>query len=518
VTSLRRTFWIFCLALAPSLAHAQEAPEEIDPGVDPVPPAAEEPAPDEALPEETAPEETSEEAPAEDASEDANEETDTAPEESAEPAAEVRAPGQPPSIPRRAVPDYDGRADPGPTTEEALLWIPRVIFFPIHVVFEYVLRQPIGWFLTTAEREQWNVLLIDFFTWNERTAGLVPTGFFDFGFQPSAGLFFWWNNFGAQGNDFRAQIGFGGVDWLRATVSDRVRTSQETELAFTVDAWRRPDYVFHGFGWEASVDDRSRYFRSYVDGDIDFRLRPWRQSEIAFSTGVTWNDFAGNGYTVGNNDPSLDEAVAQGRYEMPPGFDGYTAYRQRLDVAIDSREPRPLPGHGVRVEGFVEQGFDVENALDRRWLRYGGTVGGFVDLSDNRVLALWGLARFADPLGNAPVPFIEQVTLGGDPLLMGGYLRGELIGRSAVVATLEYRYPIWVFLDGSLHFSVGNVFDEHLRDFEFERLRMSFGLGLRSVGDRDQSFNLMVAFGSEPFVNGGTIDSVRLVIGSQQGF
>lgn len=434
------------------------------------------------------------------------------------PSSRARAPGEPPSLPPREIPDYDGRPEPGPSAEEILLWIPRVIFFPVHAVFEYLLRQPLGWLVTTLERENWPVILIDFFTWDERRAGIVPTAFYDFGFQPSVGLYFWWNDLGATGNHLRAQIGFGGVDWLRATVSDRIQVSRETELAFTADAWRRPDYVVQGFGWDSAKAQRSRYTRNYVDGRVELRLRPWRASEILFSTGVQWNDFELRGYAFDTDDPSLGTAVMQGWYERPPGLDGYTAYYQRLDIAIDTREERPAPGHGVRLEAFLHQGFDVTNILKRRWLRYGGAAGAFVDLGHNRVLALFGNVEFADPLGDAPVPLTEQVQLGGTPLVMSGFLRGALVGRSAAALTLEYRYPIWVFLDGSLHASVGNAFDEHLSDFNVDRLRMSFGFGFRSIGDRDQSFNVLVAVGTEPFAFGADVDSVRIVLGSQQGF
>lgn len=431
---------------------------------------------------------------------------------------EIRLPGEPPSIPPRPVPDYDGRDDPGPTAEEILLWVPRVLFFPVHLVFEYGLRQPVGWFLTTAEREGWTALVVDFFTWNERTAGLVPTAFYDFGFQPSIGLYLWWNDLGFPGNQLRAQIAFGGVDWLRGTLSDRIRTSRESELAFTADAWRRPDYVFQGFGWATLDSEKSRYIRTYVEGRAELRIRPWRGSEFRVSTGIQWNDFDPNGYAFASDDISLAEAVLQGRYDLPPGFDGYTAYFQRLAFTLDTREERPAPGHGVRLEGFVLQGFDLEEVVGRRWLRYGGALGGFLDVGSNRVFALFGQVELADSLGEEPVPFTELAELGGGPLVMSGFLRGSLMGRSAAALTLEYRYPIWVFLDGSVHVSVGNVFDEHFEDFDVERLRVSFGIGFRSIGDRDQSFNVLLAFGSEAFAVGGNIDSVRLVIGSQQGF
>ena len=101
---------------------------------------------------------------------------------------------------------------------------------------------------------------------------------------------------------------------------------------------------------------------------------------------------------------------------------------------------------------------------------------------------------------------------------MRGFRPGAIIGRSALAATFEYRYPVWVFFDGSAHLSVGNAFGAHLDGFDGENLRMSFGLGIRSVGRRDTSFNALIAFGTETFAHGADIDTVRLVIGTNRGF
>ncbi|MFK7986739.1 MAG: hypothetical protein AB8I08_12000 [Sandaracinaceae bacterium] len=434
---------------------------------------------------------------------------------------EVREEGEEPTLARRDVPRYDGRTAPTATVEEGLLWIPRVLFFPVHLVLEYVFRQPIGWFLTTMERERWHVLFIDFFTWDERNAGIVPTTLWDFGFVPAVGLYFFWNDAFVEGNDIRAQVGFGGPEWLRATLVDRARLTDQFELGVTVDAWRRPDQIFEGIGWDSSVSRRSRFFRNYVDGRVDLRFRPWRESEVRFGAGVIWNDFAQNGFNpdIEEGDPSLEQAIAQGFYDAPPGIEGYTAYYQRLDVVVDSREARPAPGHGVRVEGFVHQGFDLNSVTERRWMRYGGALGGYLDVSEQRVLSLSATFRFAEPLGtSSPVPFTELASLGNESVVMSGFLQGQLVGRSATAVTLEYRYPIWVFLDGSLHASIGNVFGERFSDFDFDRLRASFGFGFRSSGDRDQAFDVLLAFGTAPFVEGGGVESVRLVLGSRQGF
>ncbi|HMJ12363.1 MAG TPA: BamA/TamA family outer membrane protein, partial [Polyangiaceae bacterium] len=117
----------------------------------------------------------------------------------------------------------------------------------------------------------------------------------------------------------------------------------------------------------------------------------------------------------------------------------------------------------------------------------------------------------------ASIPFTEQVSLGGERPLRG-FLQDRLIDRSAVAATLEYQWPIWVFLDGALHYAVGNVFGEHLEGFEAKKLRNSVGLGVRSNTARDHPFEILVAVGTETFEQGAGIDHVRFVFGTTSGF
>ena len=55
---------------------------------------------------------------------------------------------------RRAVPDYDGRPEPT-TAGDIALWVPRVVLFPLYLVSEYLIRRPLGWLISTGEREHW---------------------------------------------------------------------------------------------------------------------------------------------------------------------------------------------------------------------------------------------------------------------------------------------------------------------------------------------------------------------------
>jgi outer membrane protein assembly factor BamA len=115
------------------------------------------------------------------------------------------------------------------------------------------------------------------------------------------------------------------------------------------------------------------------------------------------------------------------------------------------------------------------------------------------------------------VPFTEQVSLGGS-YPMRAFTGGRLIDESAIVSTISYNWPLLPDLDGSLHYSVGNVFANHLSDFDVGHLRSSFGIGMETVSSLDYPFEILVALGTKPFEEGGDIDTVRFVMGTSAGF
>ena len=85
------------------------------------------------------------------------------------------------------------------------------------------------------------------------------------------------------------------------------------------------------------------------------------------------------------------------------------------------------------------------------------------------------------------------------------------------MATAEYEWPIWLYLNGTLHAALGNVYNAHLSDFSPAALRYSVGAGLRSTGRPDARLTLLVALGSSPFNDGGRPDSFRFLVGTQHG-
>lgn len=416
---------------------------------------------------------------------------------------------------KRPLPDYDGRPDEGTSAGDVLLWVPRVVFFPAYLVSEYLIRRPLGYLTVAAEQGKWIEELKDIFTFGpNNTIGIVPTALFEFDFRASVGVYFFYDDLFFPGNELRVHAATGGIDWLRLTIADRIPLDERAYVKLRGETDTRPDWLFAGIGPRSLERDWARYRAQSFQGSATLHVDLDELSFVEAYTGAKKVDFDDICC-----EPTVGWRVANGRYPLPPSFDtGYTAYRIGAHGALDSRRPRPAKGHGVRLELFGEHSADLERPLESRWVRYGGTLGGFVDLTGHdRIVSLAVSASFADPLGAAEVPFTELAVLGGEAP-MRGFREGRLHGRSAVAATLEYRYPIWAFVDGAVQVAAGNVFGEHLRDFELDLLRMSFVLGLRTNSSRDHSIDLLIGTATETLEQGAGLQDVRLMAGATRGF
>jgi hypothetical protein len=416
---------------------------------------------------------------------------------------------------KRQPPDYGSpRDDRG---AEALLWVPRVALFPLWVVSEYGLRKPIGAFVRVAEREQWPARVVEVFTFGERRQiRLFPSAFFDFGLKPSVGFNLGWKYFLAEPNTLNAHFGTWGPDWLAAKVEDRYELGSLHEVGVGAQLERRKDIPFYGMGPRSGSNIVARLQITTLEAAPVYELKFWRSSKLVAKAGFRALYF-GDGTCCG--EPSLASAVEAGAVAAPPGLgEDYAAAFQGLTLALDSRRPRPENGSGVRLETRAETVFAPAkgDAARRSWISYGATAGAALDVWGARTFALSVTADLVDPF-EGPIPFTDQVSLGGERP-MRGFLRERLIDRSAVVGTLQYTWPVWVFLDGVIQADVGNVLGPRFRGFSADVLRLSTGIGVRSNGNRDSAFELLVAGGTDPFEEGFRYSSFRLVIGSHHGF
>jgi hypothetical protein len=149
-----------------------------------------------------------------------------------------------PTTPERALPDYDGRADPAPTAGERLLWIPRILLFPLWATTEFLLRRPLSALMRWAEhlaadaKPPTNPLR--FFVFDEGRVQLIPTLLVDFGNRPSVGFYVRWNEAGHPNHHLRFHFAFWGPDWVKGRATRTSSRCSSVSRAPTRSGARSP--------------------------------------------------------------------------------------------------------------------------------------------------------------------------------------------------------------------------------------------------------------------------------------
>jgi hypothetical protein len=425
---------------------------------------------------------------------------------------------------KRPRPNYDNRGGPKPSPGRKALWIPRVLLFPAYLVSEYLVRRPLEAGITYAERAQWPAAITDFLALNEaHPIGVAPFALVDFGFQPSVGLYGYWDDAGFEGHQLRFRGSTWGPHWLSGTLTERFQVDERLEIALTSTLTKRPDLAFYGIGPDTREENLVRYDAKTALARFQTRLVFLERDLIEVNAGYRGASFGHSDYDAAdrgkaNYEPSLDEAVAAGELAEPAGFrGGYRAPFAGARLVLDSRG-KGQRKNGMRLDLSAEESVDLANRPTSGWVRYGGTLGGFVDLNDSgRVLGTALTAVLVDPIGERPVPFTQLAGLGGGRT-MPGLRSGRLYDRSALAVNLRYGWPIWLSIHGSLQLAVGNVFGAHFAGFRPGRTRLSTAIGLETNASRDNIFQALVGFGTETFESGAAVNSIRFVVGVRNGF
>lgn len=446
----------------------------------------------------------------------------------------------------RPLPNYDGREAPAASAGEILIWVPRIVLYPVHLVMNYVVRVPIVWAVTRLEEYYVFKRVERLLSFRDGKSIIFPTFFGDFGLRPAIGLANNNTDLFFKGNDLSLSAGFGGDDFLMASVinNTKVLSDNSGRLRLFGNFTLRPDQPFYGEGPFTSTDERYNYKVRRIEAGWELRAVLEDLSWISF--GQTLRDVNFNNDGIGDDIGMLDtpanRAPANCSEEdyasrprvgtsvpyAPCGYTndgGYRLLESRLQAKIDTRDPDTeyRGGTGMLFEAFGSFEFDPLN-VSRNFVRFGGEVGGFWDVSGvGHTLALRLYAEFTERTGsvNDPIPFTELAALGGMET-MRGFLPRRFVGDSAFMATASYRYPIWSLLDAELFASIGNVFDGYLSGWSFERQNLSTGISLRTSFTRDSSLQILFAVGTNRFEESENdnfkVDSIRFAFGYVRGF
>ncbi len=415
--------------------------------------------------------------------------------------------------PDRMAPDYDGRGSEPTTATDVVLWIPRIVLFPVRLVVDYGIRRPIGFVVQKAEHSKsFKRFVAGFFREVENANPLIfPVVLVDFGFNPSVGArAIWRRGYLVPKSDVTVRVGTGGTDYLRADVGIKSKIDALRTTAI-VGANTRPDYVFYGIGRDTPPEAKARYAarRLFARGSVGGHVQGLGDGLLSF--GIGDNKLTSSTY---NGDPSIEEQVAAGRIEaLPIGYESdYKTARVGTRITLDTRFDGKRARSGARLDASVERVFDLTK--DTQWTRVELMLGAglLLDPVAERKLDVRVGFEFVEPdHDSTQIPFPELATISGAPWLRG-LPAGRLYGDTAAAFLVDYQWPLAAWLDARAHFGAGNVFDSELGGFALRHLRGSFGGALTIAGLTERQIGVSLHFGTEPLGDGFDVSSTRFVL------
>lgn len=413
----------------------------------------------------------------------------TAPPESAPPEATAPpvATAPPPDV--VAGERSDGRLDPPPKRRWRLL--PEVLLFPFRAIF-WGISYPVGAALRTEDRIHPMHRVFDLFTWSGGTRGIRPAFYYSTINIPEFGLKYF--DHASLGVDTRLDVTttVGGANYVYSDlVVEPTRMSAPFGVIVDVSFDRRGDLLYTGFGNHTYSDaPNGRYLMNALDMHLILRMRPVRGLSFftSFTTGLKRFD---NGDRVG----SVAGIIYAFDTTAIPGFThGTTFVRAGAGFDLDTRDSPVRAAAGLVLHGA----FDYSHGIDgdqADYERLAAMLGVPINLwSRTHVLWLAATTSLAWQNGTVPIPFSELPTLGG-PNDLRGFRFQDFRDQTAFFVTAEYRWPVWMWVDGALFFDYGGVFGRNYEGFGARRMQPDVGVALRMVTAGNFFIRLQLGYG-----------------------
>jgi len=419
---------------------------------------------------------------------------------------------------RREIPVYNEGSEDSISLKDIALFPFRVALYPAYLVTDYGIRRPIGALVTAAEKGKWYNHYVDFFSFfpYEHELGVFPNFFYEFGFRPTIGVHAYLRNFPNKKHLPELWVTTGGSDWTAFRFQDTYTIKRnDSKLIFNASKIDRPDLIFYGVGADTVKEAASRYSLGSNEVILTYEKLFFGESCV-FLKAIYFNRELKDGKCC--SDINISEAASKGLYSIPNGFNSkYKVFAPRIELELGQRLTRPEEWYGGRIMAFGQYNKRIDRS-DGNWTHYGGSLVGFKRIDNrHRIFTLSLSASFVEKKGEIDIPFHELPANDGRDSFLG-FKRRRIIGDSIISSSFEYKWPIWAYSDGILHYSVGNSFGSNLNGFDFGRLKQSIAFGLRQTASSGPQFNFLIGLGSNTFDQGGDFKEGRFVIGGGRAF
>lgn len=256
----------------------------------------------------------------------------------------------------------------------------------------------------------------------------------------------------------------------------------------------RPRENFYGLGYTSRDEDK-----------VSFALE---QTEFAavnnWRVGPQWRIDFEAAFVASNISGGKNKSLVRDLNEIQDKFGMAAAdfRRSRLirgGVAIDHdwRDVKGQPSAGGRERLAIAYSHGVGYFDDIRFVTVSGDIAHYFNVYKKRILAIRLLAETVDAdEDDGVLPFYLKSRLGGRDDLRG-FLSSRFVDNDRMLATLEYRYPIWDMIDAFIFAEAGRVFSSVTEEFTLRNWSESLGTGLRVWRSEEVVLSAQVAYSDE---------------------
>ncbi len=394
---------------------------------------------------------------------------------------------------------YDGRKKPPTSARKSLLVVPRILLAVPYLVVKglaAVARPAMEW----SERDRLPQWVNEALSSNDGHVGVRPYLQYELEFKPLVGATYF-NHRLPHGARLKLTTGVGGPnDVLQEGEVKVPLTKTRLAMSFLARYYRSDDEIYTGIGMRNHLPF-ARYGMDQADAWVGLALLAKQGLRLVVSADLGARRFR-NGVPYKGDHTIADvycDRIGNGPCFVPqmdrklvPGFaDGTQFVRESVEVHIDSRKNEVAAGLLVDAAVRYTHGFAGDASS---YLQLEAHAGTSFEVWRRRTLyvGITGIDQLA--FGKTPVPFSELPQLGGVDDLRG-FLRGRFRDASSLLGTVEYRWPVWMWMDGSLFVDYGGVFGPQFHGLALADLRPDIGIGLRMRTSKKFLIRLQLAYG-----------------------
>lgn len=239
-------------------------------------------------------------------------------------------------------------------------------------------------------------------------------------------------------------------------------------------------------GNDIPLDQETRYSIEEASGDIEYSIPVFDVHSVSFRSAYT-NAIIRQSEV---RDEELDPfpQILKGRTEL---VELGTSFR--LDFA--EGEPRTYTGRRFRFDARYHHSLDDNQFAFFNYMAEWQEFLVLPFLPETRRLAFRSRLERVEPLAGKNIPFFKLPSIGDSKGLRG--LAGDRYrDDGSLLLTLEYRYPMWDFIDVVLFVDEGQVFQQ-FGDISIADFHTGYGFGVHFLSANNFSFRIEFAFSKE---------------------